>query len=198
MEGSGGNPGPFLFVTRRSLYCRVAACYKLVMRALRRLSARPELIVDQQGVQLADPFGYVVGVPGPFAPFSGARVVYAMPTNIGGGLIRRYTPSHPPGETAIFGMDFSEVIPLGAAIAQQDAGIPELGNRLLIYTNLVPPTPADGDWNWNGQLLVRGRALYATLSGGVLGTDYQLRWTAVDTLGNVWPRTGLCLCATTS
>jgi hypothetical protein len=45
---------------------------------------------------------------------------------------------------------------------------------------------------------VRGRALYAMLAGGVAGTDYQLKFTAVDTAGNTWPRTALVLCADTS
>ena len=49
-----------------------------------------------------------------------------------------------------------------------------------------------------GPVMVQGRAIYASLSGGVLGPDYQLHWNAIDTLGNVWPRTGLLLCAYTS
>jgi hypothetical protein len=46
--------------------------------------------------------------------------------------------------------------------------------------------------------MVRGRALYAMLAGGVAGTDYQLKWTALDTAGRTWPRTALVLCADTS
>ena len=33
---------------------------------------------------------------------------------------------------------------------------------------------------------------------GVDGKDYQLRWSATDTSGNVFPRTALLLCAQTS
>jgi hypothetical protein len=36
------------------------------------------------------------------------------------------------------------------------------------------------------------------LTGGVSGTDYQIKWTATDSAGNVWPRTALVLCADTS
>lgn len=68
---------------------------------------------------------------------------------------------------------------------------------LAIFTNTASPVPADGDWQI-GEVYVRGRAIYANLSGGVPGVDYQLQWTALDTQGNVWPRTCLCLCAPTS
>ncbi|HEX8827423.1 MAG TPA: hypothetical protein VF778_04855, partial [Xanthobacteraceae bacterium] len=67
---------------------------------------------------------------------------------------------------------------------------------LAILTNVVPPV-ASSDFTV-GTVTIRGRVLYASLSGGVDGTDYQLRWTATDTDGNVFTRTGLVLCAETS
>jgi hypothetical protein len=85
-------------------------------------------------------------------------------------------------------MDFSYVIPKGVGIAS---------GALAIKHNKVPPTDATADWTL-GQVQVRDRVLYATLAGGVDGSDYQLIWTATDTDGNIWPRTGLVLCAATS
>jgi hypothetical protein len=103
-------------------------------------------------------------------------------------LSRRYTPEHPADESCIFGLDFSAVIPPGVGISAGD---------LKILTNTVPPNPADADWA-KGAVSVQGRVLYATLSGGVVGTDYILRWTATDSDGNIWPRDGLILVAETS
>jgi hypothetical protein len=103
-------------------------------------------------------------------------------------LSRRYTPEHPAGESCLFGLDFSYVVPVGVGIS---SGV------LDIFTNTVPPNPADADWV-KGTVSVQGRVLYATLSGGVSGTDYLLRWTATDTQGNVFPRTGMILVADTS
>lgn len=103
-------------------------------------------------------------------------------------LSRRYTPEHPPGESCSFGLDYSFVIPVGATIES---------GTIAIFTNTATPVPADSDFTV-GPIVVRGRALYAMLSGGVPGTDYQLKFTAVDSSGNVWPRTTLVLCADTS
>ena len=103
-------------------------------------------------------------------------------------LSRRYTPEHPPGESCSFGIDFSFVIPPGVGIAS---------GSLQILTNTAAPVDASTDWKI-GPVSVRERALYAMLSGGVAGTDYQLKFTAVDTAGNTWPRTALVLCADTS
>ena len=103
-------------------------------------------------------------------------------------ISRRYSPEHPPDEVCAFGMDYSFVIPAGVGICE---------GCLEIFTNTVPPHEADDDWNCD-EVRVRGRALFARLRGGHSGTDYQLRWTATDTEGNVWPRTALCLCADTS
>lgn len=103
-------------------------------------------------------------------------------------LSRRYTPEHPPGESCSFGLDFSFVIPPGVGLES---------GELKILTNSAAPVDATADWTI-GPVMVRGRALYAMLAGGVLGSDYQLHWKAVDSLGNVWPRTALVLCAYTS
>lgn len=103
-------------------------------------------------------------------------------------LSRRYTPEHPPGEQCNFGMDFSYVIPPGIGIAS---------GTVQVWVNTVPPTQDTTDWTI-GAVSVRGRAIYASLTGGVEGTDYQIRWVATDTAGNVWPRTALQLCAQTS
>jgi hypothetical protein len=103
-------------------------------------------------------------------------------------LSRRYTPEHPPGEKAIFGLDFSPIIPPGVGIAS---------GTVAVWINSVPPASNTTDWTI-GAVSVSGRALYASLTGGVEGTDYQIRWIATDTDGNVWPRTALVLCAQTS
>jgi hypothetical protein len=103
-------------------------------------------------------------------------------------LSRRYTPEHPQGETCVFGLDFSFVVPPGVGV---------VAGALDIFTNVASPVAADADWT-KGAVFVRGRTLYATLSGGVTGTDYMLRWTATDSDGNVWPRTGLVLVGPTS
>lgn len=102
-------------------------------------------------------------------------------------LSRRYTPEFCPGEQSNIGLDFSYVIPPGVGI---NAG------TLKVFTNVANPA-ASTDFTV-GEVTVLGRSLYASLSGGVDGTDYQLRWTATDTDGNVWPRTALLLCAQTS
>ena len=103
-------------------------------------------------------------------------------------LSRRFNPEHPPGESCKFGIDFSFIIPVGVSIES---------GTLAILTNTAAPSDASADWTI-GPVVVRGRALYAMLSGGVAGTDYQLKFTAVDTAGKTWPRTALVLCAETS
>jgi hypothetical protein len=103
-------------------------------------------------------------------------------------LSRRFNPEHPPGEDCSFGIDFSFVIPPGVGIQS---------GTLAILTNTAAPIDATADWTI-GPVMVRGRALYAMLSGGVAGKDYQLKFTAVDTAGRTWPRTALVLCADTS
>lgn len=103
-------------------------------------------------------------------------------------LSRRYTPEHPPDEQCMFGMSFEFVLPPGIGITR---------GELTIWTNTVAPQAADHDWT-AGEVQVQGRTIYANLTGGIPGVDYQLRWVAYDTEGNAWPRTGLVLCALTS
>lgn len=102
-------------------------------------------------------------------------------------LSRRYSPEWSPGESSSIGMDFSFLVPPGDGI---NAG------ALSVWTNVANPQPS-ADFTV-GVVGVLGRTIYATLSGGVDGTDYQLRWIAYDTRGNAWPRTALLLCSLTS
>ena len=102
-------------------------------------------------------------------------------------ISRRYYPEHPAGDKAAFGMDFSYVLPRGTGIAS---------GALSIYTNAA--TPAVSTDFTIGPVSIEDRTLYADLSGGVDGRDYQLRWQATDTDGYIWTRTGLILCAVTS
>lgn len=147
----------------------------------------PLIIVDDRGRRVADPSRVSVGSDDPLG--RGARLVWALPLNGSqGGLSLRYHPDHPPTERCNFGMDFSFAVPFGVGIAS---------GSLSIFTNLANPVAADADWQ-KGPVVVRGRQIYAMLSGGVPGTDYQLRWTALDDDGNTWPRTAMALCAQTS
>ncbi|HMA72705.1 MAG TPA: hypothetical protein VKP67_14645 [Xanthobacteraceae bacterium] len=99
---------------------------------------------------------------------------------------RRYHPEIAPGETSVFGFDFSPVIPVGVGIkagtldmARTDGGVVDIDASAVTWID---------------------RTLYATLTSGLdnAGFDYQLTWTATDTDGNVWPRTAMLLCALTS
>ena len=103
-------------------------------------------------------------------------------------LSRRYVPEHAPGDECNFGVDFSFLLPVGVGINS---------GSIQILTNTANPADAAADWTI-GPITVRGRALYAMLSGGVAGTDYQLQFTAFDTAGKKWTRTALVLCADTS
>jgi hypothetical protein len=103
-------------------------------------------------------------------------------------ITRRYTPNFAPGEASVIGMDFSYVIPPGVGIAS---------GTLHFFNNLAVPVPADSDFTI-GAVTVLGRVLYAAISGGSEGKDYQVLWTATDTTGSVWPRTALMACAPTS
>lgn len=101
-------------------------------------------------------------------------------------LGNRYFPPHPPGESCRFFLDYSPILPLGVVISDGD---------LDIVTN-TNPVQAQSDWT-QGDIEIFGRRVYCQCSGGVEGTDYQLRWTVTDSLGNTWPRTTLVLCAET-
>lgn len=156
------------------------------------------LLVDNRGAWLRDPTdGSVVGT---HSPSSGVRMLTALAMDQS-GLTRRYYPHLPsyrefvlpgfPGETeesCIFAYDFSYLIPRGVGVT---------GGELAICTNTVPIRDAHDDWTI-GPLQVHDRTVYATLSGGVDGTDYQLIWAAFDTEGNVWRRVGLILCSASS
>jgi hypothetical protein len=90
----------------------------------------------------------------------------------------------------------SNIIPPGVGI---------VSGQLTFQTNTVPPQDAHTDWtgtpgetlNWFACNVV-GRALYATVAGGVSGKDYQLLWSLTDSNANIWNRTALLLCAATS
>ena len=102
-------------------------------------------------------------------------------------LNNRYIPSHPQGQVATYGLDFSNIIPLGIVLSSA---------TLTIETNTVPPV-ASSDFSL-GPVQTIGRRVYCQLSGGVAATDYRLNWNVVDSLGNSWPRSCLLLCAATS
>ena len=101
-------------------------------------------------------------------------------------LSRRYTPELAPGEISVFGMDYSAVIPKGVGIASGAL--------------TISPNTAGGTGVSAGAVSVHDRTLYATVTAqqSADGFDWKLLWTATDTDGNVWPRTGLVLCAATS
>jgi hypothetical protein len=103
-------------------------------------------------------------------------------------LTRRHTPEHPAGSTESFGCDFSPVIPKGIA---------PVSAALAIFTNANPPAAADADWS-KGRAYQRGRCVFQLLTGGKAGVDYLLQWTVTDSRANVWVRTGMVLCASTS
>jgi hypothetical protein len=103
-------------------------------------------------------------------------------------ISRRYTPEKPPEESCLFGLDYSFVIPVGVGITS---------GEVHVWTNTVEPQLADTDFTI-GEVQVLGRTIYAMLSGGQDGHDYQVRWKAIDTEANVWPRTCLLLVAQTS
>lgn len=103
-------------------------------------------------------------------------------------LTRRYTPEKPPEESAQFAMDFGFLIPPGVGIASASVSV---------WTNTPGDIQPSSDWTV-GPVQVEGRIVFARLGGGIEGTDYQIRWLVTDTMNNVWPRTGLVLCAQTS
>lgn len=140
-----------------------------------------KLIVDERGIPFPAPDGTAVGwrgiVPG--------RLLWALPL-LTSGLSRRYS-SFAPGESSLFGMDFSFCLSPEAQVVSA---------ALAVFTNTFAPTPA---LEWRvGPVMVRRSVVYAQLSGGLEGGDYRLRWTVTDSDGNVWPRTALVLVTATS
>lgn len=157
------------------------------MKPLRTLSLRTETLVDQYGLFIADPTDR--SVLGFNPPLPGERMVYALQLDTQSGLTRRYIPSLAANEKSVFGIDYSDVIPLGVGIA---------AGTLDVFTNTVPPQ--DTTLLTMTAVTVRQRALYATITAkpGADGADFRLLWQATDTLGNIWPRTVLCLCSATA
>jgi hypothetical protein len=102
-------------------------------------------------------------------------------------LNERYRPEHPPAERCRFGLDYGLLIPPGVGIAS---------GSVEVWTNTPGDVQPSNDWTI-GPVDIEGRTVFAVLSGGIEGTDYQIRWTVTDTDGNVWPRTVLVLCAQT-
>lgn len=132
-----------------------------------------EYLIDYVGGIVSDSEGDILG----FIPIWVDR----MP------ISRRYIPEHPPGDQATYGMSYDVVFPRCVGITS---------GTLAIFTNVANPIPST-DFSI-GTVQVQGRALYASLVGGVSGTDYQLRWTANGTDGSIATRTALVLCAQTS
>ena len=108
-------------------------------------------------------------------------------------LTRRYQPTHPEGDTVLIGIDFATVLAPGAALRDPD---------LAFWINWPGDVvPADADWEIDplvGVQVAGRRRLLTRISGGVSGIDYQLRWSASDTLGNFWTRTALLLVGDTA
>lgn len=102
-------------------------------------------------------------------------------------LTRRYSPEHSPGDSCLYGIDMSLVLPPGAFIS--------LGS-VAVLSNTFVPTPAP-EWAV-GPVQIQGSVIFARLSGGTEGSDYQIRWNVQDSDGNVWNRTALVLCSLTS
>lgn len=99
----------------------------------------------------------------------------------------RYQPSHPAGQSRLYALDMSMVLPPGIGVT--DPGV-------VIQTNTNPPGIATGITASAGGYV--GRRLWITLTGGIAATDYIVTWTFNDTVGNTWVRSILLLCAPTS
>ena len=101
----------------------------------------------------------------------------------------RFDPSHPVGQSIVYGLDFSPILPAGVTI--------QSGAIKALY-NTVPPTPTFDLTVTPLTPTPNTRRIYATVSGGTSGSDYRINWTANDSLGNTWIRSTLLLCAATS
>ena len=107
-------------------------------------------------------------------------------------ISRRYHPEIVPGESLVFGMDFSTIIPPGVGIASVGIGF---------QYNVNPPAgevPPDvltaGPVSWSD------RTVYATVTAAqqAYGQDFRIAWQVTDTSGNTWQRFALVLCSYTS
>lgn len=132
------------------------------------------LVVDSCAVVLRAGDGTAVGRRDP-VPTSGRLVWASMST--------RYHPSHPVGEVCLFGMDFSFILPAGAAVSLAS---------LVIFLNAAGGVAAP-EWVV-GPVQIDGLRVFARCSGGTEGNDYQFLWSVTDSDGNVFPRTALVLC----
>lgn len=99
----------------------------------------------------------------------------------------RYQPSHPAGQSAVYAVDFSAMLPPGIGLTMP---------AIQIQTNTVPPGLASGITTSGGGFA--GRRVWITITGGTNGQDYLITWTVSDTTGNLWVRTFTLLCARTS
>ena len=102
-------------------------------------------------------------------------------------LTRRYRPAIPPNEAASIGMDLTPILPPGVIITSA---------TLTILKNTNPTQPTT-DFT-QGPTTINGRQAWANIVGGTPGTDYQFRWSLTDSQSNIWQRTALGLCATSS
>lgn len=100
---------------------------------------------------------------------------------------RRYQPGHPAGQSRVYALDMSMVLPPGIGVTTPG---------IVINTNTVPPGLATGITASAGGY--GNRRLWITITGGTAGQDYILTWSFNDTLGNAWVRSILLLCAATS
>lgn len=103
-------------------------------------------------------------------------------------LARRHSPEHAPGDSALYGMDFSFVLGPNAVI---------ISALISVFENTFAPAAPSPDFTV-GPVTIDGSIVYARLSGGVEGADYQIRHRIEDSDGNTWNRTALVLCAQTS
>lgn len=100
---------------------------------------------------------------------------------------KRYQPSHPAGQTAIYAVDFSNILPPGVGLTMP---------AVQLFINTTPPGLPVGITTASGGF--RGRQVWITIQGGVSGTDYLIQWTVNDTQNNTWIITAALLCAATS
>ena len=103
-------------------------------------------------------------------------------------LNNRYMPSHAVGDSCLYALDFSNILPLGVGF--------EGSVGFEVEYNTVPPT-GQSDFTVGPPYFV-GRRIYAQLSGGASAKDYRLTFTGGDSLGNTWSRSALLLCSATS
>lgn len=100
---------------------------------------------------------------------------------------QRYQPSHPAGQSAIYAVDFSNILPPGVGLTMP---------AIQFFTNTVPPGIATGITSSGGGF--RGRMAWMNITGGQAGQDYLVQWTLIDSQNNTWIMTALLLCAATS